>query len=76
VLVVTAATGTPVPAGHYDVVLRNVDLPAGVSGDLVVDLPPPAGRAPSGGTAGELVALDRLDDVAELLADRWPADPA
>ena len=73
VLVVIAAEGTPVPAGHYDVVVRNVWLPAGVTGDLVVELPAPAGTAPFAATAGELVAVDRLDDVADLLARRWPA---
>ena len=69
-LVVIAAEGAPVPAGHYDVVIRNVTLPAGVSGDLVVELPPPAGTGPAERTAGELVALDRLDDVAQLLSRR------
>ena len=72
VLVVIAAEGTPVPVGHYDVVVRNVPLPPGVSGDLVVELPSPEGSAPDGPTTGELVALDRLEDVAGLLADRWP----
>ena len=72
VLVVIAAEGTPVPEGHYDVVVRNVPLPAGVTGDLVVDLPAPAGTSPSTTCAGELVAVDRLDDVADLLATRWP----
>jgi hypothetical protein len=71
VLVVLAAEGTPVPPGHYDVVLRNVTLPPGVSGDLVVDLPAPAGSSPQASTTGELVVLDRLDEVADLLADRW-----
>jgi hypothetical protein len=71
VLVVIAADGTPVPPGHYDVVVRNVSLPAGVSGDLVVDLPPPAGTPAAGAAAGELVALERLDDVADLLTARW-----
>jgi hypothetical protein len=70
VLVVIAAEGTPVPEGHYDVVVRNVSLPAGVTSDLVVDLPPPAGASLSGTAAGELVAVDRLDDVADLLASR------
>jgi hypothetical protein len=72
VLVVIAAEGTPVPAGHYDVVVRNVTLPAGVSADLVVDLPSPAGSPPQGTPVGELVTLDRLEEVADLLADRWP----
>jgi hypothetical protein len=71
VLVVIAADGTPVPPGHYDAVVRNVSLPAGVSGDLVVDLPPPAGTPATGAAAGELVALERLDDVADLLTARW-----
>ncbi len=74
IVVVIAAEGTPVPAGHYDVVVRNVALPPGVSGDLVVDLPPPAGSSPRGSTDGEFVMLDRLEEVAELLADRWPTD--
>ena len=71
VLVVIAAEGTPVPPGHYDVVVRNVSLPAGVTANLVVDLPPPAGTAMAETTAGELVTLDRLDEVADLLAGRW-----
>jgi hypothetical protein len=73
VVVLIAADGTPVPEGHYDVVVRNVSLPPGVTGDLVVDLPAPAGTSPSTTCAGELVAVDRLDDVAELLAARWRA---
>lgn len=74
-VVVVAAEGAPVPAGHYDVVVRNVSLPAGVTADVVVDLPAPAGPAPATGTptAGEVVALDRLEDVAALLAARWPS---
>ena len=75
-VVEVVAEGASVPEGHFDVVLRNVPLPAGVSGDLIVDLPPPAGAAASGGAAGEFVALDRLEEVAALLADRWPEDPA
>ena len=71
VLLVIAAEGTLVPDGHYDVVVRNVSLPPGVTGDLVVDLPATAGTAPAGTSAGELVALDRLEDVADLLARRW-----
>ena len=71
VLVLIAAEGTPLPEGHYDVVVCNVSLPPGVTGDLVVELPAPAGTAPIDTTAGELVALDRLEDVAGLLARRW-----
>jgi len=74
VLVVIAAEGTLVPEGHYDVVICNVSLPPGVTGDLVVELPAPAGTAPSGTTARELVALDRLEDVADLLARRWSSE--
>lgn len=74
VLVVIAAEGTLVPEGHYDVVVRNVPLPPGVTGDLVVELPAPAGTAPTLTTTGELVALDRLEDVADLLARRWSAE--
>jgi hypothetical protein len=65
--------GAPVPPGHYDVVVRNVALPEGVTADLVVDLPAPVGVPPVGGTTGEVVALDRLEDLADLLAARWPA---
>ena len=72
VLVVIAAEGTPVPEGHYDVVVCNVPLPAGVTGDLVVDLPSPAGTDRTHTATGELVTVDRLDDVADLLAHRWP----
>jgi hypothetical protein len=72
VLVTLAGEGTPVPPGHYDVVVCNVSLPAGVSGDLVVELPPPAGTAVTGTTARELVTVDRLEAVTDLLADRWP----
>ena len=75
-VVEVVAEDASVPEGHFDVVLRNVPLPPGVSGDLIVDLPPPAGAAAGGGAAGEFVALDRLEEVAALLADRWPEDPA
>ena len=74
VLVVIAAEGTPVPAGHYDVVVCNVALLPGVTADLVVELPPPPGAAPTTATGGQRVVLDRLEDVAVLLARR--ADPA
>jgi hypothetical protein len=74
VLVVIAAEGTLVPEGHYDVVLCNVSLPPGVTGDLVVELPAPAGTSPTGTAARELVALDRLEDVADLLARRWSSE--
>jgi hypothetical protein len=68
---VMAADDTPVPAGHYDAVLRNVPLPPDVSGDLVVDLPPPAGTPPVGGAFEDQVVLDRLDDVAGVLVRRF-----
>jgi hypothetical protein len=71
-LVVVAPDGAPVPPGHYDVVVRNRALPPGVTGDLVVDLPAPVGAAPMGTTPGdEVVELDRLEDLADLLAARW-----
>ena len=72
--VVVAGEDTPGLEGHYDVVLRNAELPVGVSGDLVVDLPIEAGGGPLTAAAGELVSVDRLDDVADLLARRWPSD--
>jgi hypothetical protein len=71
--VVVVAAGAPVPPGHYDVVVRNIALPEGVTADLVVDLPAPAGAALAPSTAGEVVALDRLEDLAGLLAARWPS---
>ncbi len=72
--VVIAAEGELAPEGHYDVVIRNVGLPRGVSGDLVVDLPVEAGGAPLAATSGELVEVDRLEDLADLLARRWSSD--
>jgi hypothetical protein len=39
----------------------------------VIDLPAPLGAAPLEGTAGEVVALDRLEDLAGLLAARRSA---
>jgi hypothetical protein len=75
VLVVVAAEGAPVPPGHHDVVVRNRALPPGVTGDLVVDLPPPVEAAPMGTTPGEeVVELDRLEDLADLLAARRSLD--
>lgn len=73
VLVLIAAEGTSVPAGHYDVVVRNVPLPPGVTGDLVVELPAPPDAAPGDPPSGERVVLDRLEDVADLLACRRSA---
>jgi hypothetical protein len=73
VVVVVAAEGGPVAAGHYDVVVGNVALPPGVSADLVVALPAPAGAAPLPETAGERVSVERVDDVAELVARRRPS---
>jgi hypothetical protein len=67
-----APEGGPQPAGHYDVVVRNVPLAAGVTGDLVVDLPVASGDAPSAAGTGERLSVERLDDVADLLARRWP----
>lgn len=72
--VVVAGEEGPGPEGHYDVVLRNVALPVGVSADLVVDLPTEAGGGPLTAATGELVSVDRLDDVADLLARRWSSD--
>jgi hypothetical protein len=60
------------PEGHYDVIVRNVPLAAGVTGDLVVDLPVASGDAPSAAATGERMSVERLDDVADLLARRWP----
>ena len=71
---VVAAESAPVPDGHYDVVVRNVALPRGVSGGVVVELPPPTGAAPVTAAAGERVWVDRIEDVAGVLAGRWPSD--
>jgi hypothetical protein len=71
---VAVADAAPVPEGHYDVVVRNVAVPTGVSGDLVVDLQSPDRAAPPPATPlGEPVSVDRVDDVAELLVSRWPS---
>jgi len=72
--VVVAAEGLPVPPGHYDVVVRNLTVPAGVTCDLVVDLPADTGVVPTGTSAGEVVALGRLEDLADLLDLRWPLE--
>ena len=69
--VVMAADDTPAPAGHYDAVVRNGPLPPGVTAQILIDLPPPAGAPPVAGTTGEREVLDRLDDVADLLRRRF-----
>ncbi len=76
VVVVVPAGDGAVSAGHYDAVIRNVALPPGVTADLVVDLPAPAGFA-VGAVAGngEVVAFDRIDEVAALVARRWGREP-
>jgi hypothetical protein len=72
--VAVVAEGTPVPEGHHDVVVRNVALPPGVSGDLVVDLPSPDRAAPPmAAPLGEPVSVGRVDEVADLLVRRWPS---
>jgi hypothetical protein len=72
--VAIVAADEPVPEGHYDVVVRNVALPPGVSADLVVDLPSPDRAGPPMATPeGEPVSVDRIDEVADLLVRRWPS---
>jgi hypothetical protein len=69
--VVAVADDDRAPAGHYDAVVRNVPLPPDVTAQIVIDLPPPAGAPPVAAAAEEREVLDRLDDVAELLARRF-----
>src|SRR5215213_9101716 len=72
-VVVAGPDGVLPPGERYDGAVRNVALRPDVAVSLVVDLPSAEGPR-SGAPAGpEVVVLERLSDVVELLARRWPA---
>jgi hypothetical protein len=74
-VVVPDDDGFPPPGMRYDGVVRNVSLPQEVAVALVVDLPSPDG-SPVPTVDGDVVVLERLGEVVDLLARRWPADAA